>query len=128
MVEKANYTVLKRIGEVEIRRYPDLILASTTSKYVDDNNAFSILAGYIFGGNKVRSKIPMTAPVITSERIAMTSPVITKQGENQHTMSFVMPSKYSLKTLPKPNSNKVKIDVQKRRIVAVLRINSNHRN
>jgi hypothetical protein len=121
MVETAGYKVLKRIGDVEIRRYPEIILASTTLKYADDNSAFGILADYIFGNNKIRSKIPMTAPVITSERIAMTSPVITRQGGNGYKMSFVMPSEYSLKTLPKPDSNKVKIEVQKSRTVAVMR-------
>jgi len=121
MTETASYEVLKRIGDVEIRRYPDIILASTKLKSADDNAAFGILADYIFGNNNARSKIPMTAPVITSEKIAMTTPVITRQEKSEYTMSFVMPSEYSLNTLPKPNSSKVKIEVQKSRILAVLR-------
>jgi len=41
------------------------------------NNGFSIVAGYIFGGNTKKESISMTAPVVaTSESISMTAPVI----------------------------------------------------
>jgi hypothetical protein len=121
MTETARYEVLKKIGDVEIRRYPDLILASTNLKSADENSAFGILAGYIFGDNSIGSRISMTSPVITSERIGMTTPVITRKDRSDYTMSFVMPSKYSLETLPKPNAGEVKIEVQKSRTIAVLR-------
>jgi hypothetical protein len=77
------------------------------------------IAGYIFGGNKSTSKpgnesIAMTSPVImkkagsSSEKIAMTSPVAMQQNEQgEYTMAFVMPSKYSLSTLPKPDNEEV---------------------
>lgn len=117
MVETAKYQVVRRIGKIEIRRYPDLILASTTAS--NDNSAFMIIANFIFGNNKSKSKIAMTSPVITSEKIPMTTPVITSR--KNYKMSFVMPSNYTLKKLPKPNSNKVKIETQKSRKIAVLR-------
>ena len=120
MVETTKYNVIKKIGNVEIRKYPSLILASTTNAS-NDNNAFMIIADYIFGNNKSSKKISMTSPVITSEKISMTAPVITSKNKNKLKMSFVMPSEYTLKTLPKPNSSKVKIETLKSRKLAVLR-------
>jgi effector-binding domain-containing protein len=120
MVETVKYSVLKKIGDVEIRKYPSLILASTT-KGSDDNSSFMIIANYIFGNNKSSKKISMTAPVITSEKISMTTPVITSNYSNKMKMSFVMPSEYTLKTLPKPNSSDVKIETIKSAKLAVLR-------
>ena len=67
----------------------------------------------------------MTAPVSetqTSQKIAMTIPVSTIQTEGtKREVTFSMPSKYTLETLPKPNDNRVilkEIPVEKR---AVLR-------
>ena len=50
----------------EIRRYPDYILAQVDVESDYDsavNIGFSILAKYIFGGNKKLKSIPMTTPV-----------------------------------------------------------------
>jgi hypothetical protein len=79
--------------------------------------AFSILAAYIFGENTSVTKIAMTAPVTQSqpsEKIAMTAPVIQQQaGENIATstwaVQFVMPSEYTLATLPKPKDSRIAI-------------------
>jgi hypothetical protein len=81
------------------------------------------VANYIFGGNtsvtsdKASSeKVAMTAPVITqqqpasSEKIAMTAPVATSQQQassGAYALSFVMPSKYTLDTLPQPKDASV---------------------
>ena len=118
MVETTKYQVIKRVGDLEIRKYPPLILASTSAAS-DDNSAFMIIANFIFGNNKSNKKISMTAPVITSEKIAMTTPVITSR--KGYKMSFVMPSNYTLKTLPEPLTKKIKIETQKSRKIAVLR-------
>ncbi len=120
MVETVKYIVLGKIGDVEIIEYPAVILASTKSGS-DDNSGFMIIADYIFGNNKSRKKISMTAPVITSEKISMTTPVITSTNKNKMKMSFIMPSEYTLKTLPKPNSRDIKIETMKSRRLAVLR-------
>lgn len=67
--------------------------------------------------------ISMTSPVTTdlSEDIAMTSPVVTDEGESGRTTAFVMPSKYTMETLPKPNSDKVTLREVPARKVAVLK-------
>ena len=47
----------------------------------------------------------MTAPVTqqpTSEKIAMTAPVSQQKSADKFAISFVMPSKYTMETLPQP--------------------------
>jgi len=115
MVEKAPYEVIKRIESLEIRSYPSLILAKVEN--YNDDNAFSLLFDYISGNNRSQKKISMTAPVISSEKIPMTAPVISEKNY----FAFVMPSSYDKKTIPIPNNNKVKIDVQPGKKLAVLK-------
>ncbi len=74
MVEKTQYSVIEKIEDIEIREYPEMILAVV--KDIDEDNAFSLLFNYISGDNKVQDKIKMTAPVISSKKISMTTPVI----------------------------------------------------
>ena len=54
----------------------------------------------------------MTAPVAikpASEKIVMTAPVGVQQSEKGWKVSFVMPSQYTLETLPKPNNPQISI-------------------
>ena len=104
----------------EIREYPTHIEARTTvqgSFGESMGNGFSILAGYIFGGNTKKETIAMTSPVVvqesddsgTSENIAMTAPVVaTAKGDSQ-VISFFMPQSYTLETLPTPTDSQVEI-------------------
>lgn len=119
-VEQMDYTVEKKMNGYEIREYPAHLVAQTTIKGSTNgsiNSGFSILAGYIFGGNTRKESIAMTAPVVAqneknaraSENIAMTAPVIaTTEGDSQ-IISFGMPHSYTLETLPTPNDSRVKI-------------------
>ncbi len=52
----------------------------------------------------------MTAPVATSKSIAMTAPVATEKRDSAYRVSFMMPSTYTLETLPKPNNNNISFD------------------
>jgi hypothetical protein len=115
MVEKANYEVLKIIDNVDIRRYPKMILAVVEG--FEGDSGFSLLFNYISGNNKIKKQIKMTAPVITSEKIPMTAPVITKKDY----MAFVLPSNYNKDTVPIPANSEVKIKYQSEKIFAVLR-------
>lgn len=127
-VEQLEYTVIQKNSDYEIRNYPTHIAAQTTVKGSYDqalNEGFRILAGYIFGGNKKRESIAMTAPVIAqkeeSETIAMTAPVLaTKEGDS-NTISFGMPHTYSLETLPIPNDSRIKLIEVPSKKFAVLR-------
>ena len=115
MVETPSYEVLTRIDGVEIRLYPKLILATVSGDGV--RAPFRILFEYISGDNSGGSKISMTAPVITPERIDMTAPVISGGGS----MSFVVPSKYTMESVPVPNDGRVRIHELPERRVAVIR-------
>ena len=66
MVDSVEYEVERSDKPLEIRRYPSMVLATVYGR--SDNDAFSILFDYISGDNTPRSKIPMTAPVISSEK------------------------------------------------------------
>ena len=115
MVDSVEYEVERSEKDIEIRRYPSILLA-TVHGY-SDNDAFSILFGYISGKNKSKRSIPMTAPVISSEKIAMTAPVIS----GNRSFSFVMPASYDLTTLPDPLDSRIKIEAVPQRRLAVIR-------
>ena len=110
--EPAFKTVLKD-GNFEVRDYPALVVAEVTVSGEQKEAArkgFRLLAGYIFGGNKRRQSIAMTAPVAqepNSEKIAMTAPVTQIQNAGTWTVRFTMPSAYTLDALPEPNDPKV---------------------
>ncbi len=111
-IETPKYQVIKSFGKVEIRKYPNLILAQTklgSSEYKSSgNNGFRTVANYIFGGNSKQQKIAMTAPVIMN------------MGDSA-SMSFVMPAEYEMNDLPKPASDQVQIRKQESKTLAVLR-------
>lgn len=124
--EEPSYTVERRIGEVEIRRYGLRIAALTSVGAGEEaarNEGFRRLAGYIFGGNTAKAKIAMTAPVSQqNEKIAMTAPVVSQRGaDGQWVIRFFMPSKYTLDTLPTPNDDRVQLVTVPPERVAVLR-------
>ena len=107
-IEKPKYTLISKEGNLEIRQYPSYIIAETMVE-ADFSNAANIafrrLFNYISGNNKKKESISMTAPVsqrASSEKISMTAPVNQQKKEDKYSISFVMPSKYSLETLPEP--------------------------
>jgi len=117
MVEKAKYNILKKIGAIEIRQYPEMVLAVVDGN--DDDSAFGLLFNYISGENTVGNKIKMTAPVMSSKKIKMTAPVISKDNY----MAFILPSSYNKNTAPTPINPRVKIQIQPKKSFAVLRFN-----
>lgn len=124
-VEQISYQVVEKKQGYEIRQFEDHILAEVevSGNYRQaSNQGFSKVADYIFGNNTQKNKVAMTTPVIdSSSKIAMTTPVVNSEGENNYTIAFVMPSEYSLETLPEPNNPDVKIREVKGEKVAVLR-------
>ncbi|MFA7252671.1 MAG: heme-binding protein [Candidatus Paceibacterota bacterium] len=127
--EQAKYSVLKKADGYEIRNYSAHIVAQTivegTSVNGDAfNNGFTIIAGYIFGGNVKKESIAMTAPVVVqeaSEKIAMTVPVTASATGDSQIVSFVMPSRYTLETLPTPNDPRIKLAEVPEQKMAALR-------
>jgi hypothetical protein len=125
-IEEPSYTVESKTDLYEVRNYgPTLVAETTVTGDFDEagNQAFKILADFIFGNNKSKSKIEMTAPVAQakSEKIEMTIPVNLTKGENGFLMQFTMPAKFNLQTIPQPNDDRVKLREVSGRKVAVFR-------
>jgi hypothetical protein len=129
--EEPKYDVIEKSDAFELRAYKAFIVAET---YVDgdldaaSNKGFRLIADYIFGNNKARTgaseKISMTVPVTMepkSEKISMTAPVSMQETSGKWRMHFVMPSKYTLETLPKPNNAEVKLREVPAKKIAVVR-------
>lgn len=117
-IEEPKYSVIEKTEPFEVRQYAPMILAEVkVDGDLDDasNQGFRLIAGYIFGQNQVSEKIAMTVPVAIEEqgvkgaKIAMTAPVNIEPSGSQWTVSFVMPSEYTLETLPKPLNSKVQL-------------------
>ncbi|MDC0253577.1 heme-binding protein [Bacteriovoracales bacterium] len=105
---KPTFELIVKDEAFEVRHYPKMLVAKTESGN-NNNSLFKKLAGYIFGGNKSKKQIPMTAPVFMKDR------------PGEYSMMFIMPSGHTLKTLPKPTSSKVKLESFYLGKVAVIR-------
>jgi DNA gyrase inhibitor GyrI len=125
-VERPKYQVVESSGNIEIRDYAPMIVAEvdvTGGRRDAIGKGFRIIADYIFGNNTTAQKLPMTAPVTQqdSEKIAMTAPV-TQQGDgNTWKVRFIMPSSYTMETLPKPHNAAVKLKEIAAKRYAVIR-------
>lgn len=131
--EEPKYKVIETSGDYELRAYATMVVAETlVDGSLDDASSagFKRIADYIFGNNTSRAggseKISMTAPVAMapeakSEKISMTAPVTMQQQKGQWRMYFVMPSQYSLNTLPTPNNPAVTLREVPASRVAVVR-------
>jgi hypothetical protein len=125
-IEEPDFILASKANQYEIRKYGPIVVAET--KFESDfeeagNKAFRILAGYIFGDNKSKTKIAMTAPVnqvVASEKIAMTAPVTQSKGASGFLVQFTMPKKYTIDTLPAPNDARVQLRQMPARKVAVF--------
>ena len=124
-VEQPEYKVVESYRSIEIRDYSATIVAEVDVAGERDKAigaGFRILADYIFGNNHSSRKMAMTAPVTqqASEKIAMTAPV-TQMGEgNSWQVRFVMPTGYTMATLPKPNDPAVKLrDIGAKRFAVI---------
>jgi len=126
-IEEPKYSVIEKSEPYELREYAPQILAEVQVEGDMDTasgEGFRLIAAYIFGKNQVQEKISMTTPVTIessseskSQKIAMTTPV-TIEASNSNNLSstksvwrvtFVMPSEYTLSTLPKPLDARVQI-------------------
>ncbi len=123
-----DYTVLKKHNTIELRSYKPMLVAHVTvtgNRRDAANKGFKQLADFIFGNNTSPSshkeKIEMTAPVLQSEKIDMTAPVMQSNSDaNNWVVTFVMPEKYTIKTLPKPNNNAIAIEeIAARTMIAI---------
>lgn len=110
-IEQYPFKVVKTYDNFEIRNYEATLFTAVklvTNKYDKaSSKGFSVLAGYIFGGNNKKEKIAMTSPV------AMTLKDTT-------TMMFMVPKKYKKEDLPIPNDPLIKFkEVPAKKMAAI---------
>jgi hypothetical protein len=110
-IETYPYVVNKKYNTFEIRNYEATLFTSVQlsgNKYKDaSSKGFSLLAGYIFGGNKQNEKIAMTSPVAMSL-------------EDSMTMMFMVPKKFNKETLPEPNQSQIKFVEEPAKTMAAI--------
>ena len=96
-IKETHYTLIKKIQNIEIRKYQKLTYVSYIPEDAKDrNNSFRNVAGYIFGNNETEKKIDMTSPVVI-------------KLHNNNEMAFIMPKEYTLNNLPKPQNQNLLI-------------------
>ncbi len=111
-VEQPDYKIAMAEGAIEIRSYGPMIAAEAEVKgerKAAISEGFRLIAAYIFGANRPNAKIAMTAPVQqqSTQKIAMTAPVTQQTTGDSWTVRFIMPSSWTLETLPAPNDPRV---------------------
>lgn len=111
--EQPDYVLVREDGDVSLRDYPALVVAEVTSRgdrQRASGASFRRLAAYIFAQDRPQG----------GESIAMTAPVIQQEaGAGAWRMRFVMPSQYTLATLPPAPSDITLTEVPARRMAAV---------
>jgi hypothetical protein len=132
--EEPKFESLRKEDNFEVRRYAPLIVAETVVEGDMDSasrRGFRLIADYIFGKNE---RIAMTNPVVAepqgkAEKIAMTAPVSIEPenadrnriaGAQRWRVHFVMPSQYTLASLPKPLNPQVTLREVPAQTFAVL--------
>ncbi len=111
-VEKPPYESVSLDGDFELRDYAEQVVAEVTTTGARQqavSAGFGPLAGYIFAKERA------------GEKIAMTAPVTQTSGEGgEWVVRFIMPSEYTLETLPKPAGAQVRLEtLPPRRMAAV---------
>jgi len=130
-IEEHVYEVKQRWNdEIELRNYGSVIVAETevAAPFSDaGSQGFRPLAGFIFGNNRSKSKVAMTAPVTqessdaSRQSIAMTAPVSQQTTEGgKYLIRFTMPSSFTRESLPAPVDPKVRIlEIPPRQMAAI---------
>ena len=126
-IEEPSYKVTRTLGDVEVRDYAPYVVAEVVvpgSASSAGNEAFRILAGYIFGKNKGERKLAMTAPVTQSAapvKLPMTAPVTQSPAPGGYRVQFVLPKDVTLATAPEPLDPRVTLREIPATRVAVIR-------
>jgi len=112
-LEEPKFKLVQKFADFEVRDYATYLVAETiVSGGFEDagNQGFRLLFDYISGSNTAQSHITMTAPVIQAgEKIEMTAPVLQSAAIGSFAIRFVMPSSWTIGTLPVPSDRRVVI-------------------
>jgi hypothetical protein len=133
-IEEPDYQVVRPLADaqgrslegVEIRQYAaytvaEVVVAGPAAEA--GNQAFPILAGYIFGKNKGERKFAMTAPVTQAPvpvKLEMTAPVTQSAAPGGFLVQFVLPRGVTVATAPEPLDARVQLrEVPATRVAAI---------
>ena len=124
-IEEPKFEVLLTDGSFEIRQYAPYLTAETLVMGDMDEasgKGFRLIADYIFGNNQAinsatSEKISMTAPVTIEPQMSAGSMETSKQW----LVKFIMPSQYTLATIPKPKNSAVNLREVPSKRYAVLK-------
>ncbi|MFL2770208.1 MAG: SOUL family heme-binding protein [Rhodospirillaceae bacterium] len=127
--EEPPFEVIGTINnDIELRLYGERLAAEVSMDQSraggSENSAFSMLAGYIFGGNRTDTRVAMTAPVaikLPSETKSMSTSVGRRQNDGSYTMRFFLPESYSIDTAPIPMNEKIKLVTIPSETIAAIR-------
>jgi len=125
--EEPEYQVVRTLPDVEIRQYAAYAVAQVlVSGPAGDagNQAFPILAGYIFGKNKGEKTFAMTAPVTQAAvpvKLEMTAPVTQSAAPGGFLVQFVLPKGVTAASAPEPLDARVQLREVLPGQVAVIR-------
>ncbi len=111
--EQPEFALVRADADFELRDYPPLIVAEVShsgSRERASGPSFRRLAAYIFAQDRPEG----------GENIAMTAPVLQDEIQpGEWRMRFVMPSKYTLATLPPAPADIALTQMPARRMAAV---------
>jgi len=113
--EEPKFNVVRKLGDIELRNYAAYVVAEVLVEGPAEqagNQAFPILAGYIFGKNKGARKMEMTTPINqTAEpvKLEMTAPVTQTVTSGGFVVQFVLPKEVSLTNAPEPLDPRIKL-------------------
>jgi len=120
-----TYRIERHTDAYDIRAYAPYLVAEVTVPGPAESassDGFRLLAAFIFGANRGAHKLAMTAPVTqTPVTLPMTAPVTQTRTDGGFHVRFVMPSGYTLGTLPVPDDRRVTLHEIPAQRVAVLR-------
>jgi hypothetical protein len=114
-IDEPDYEVIRKLDNVEVRQYAPYVVAEVVLNATADeagNQAFPILAGYIFGKNKGEKKFAMTAPVTQTAapvKMEMTAPVTQAAVPGGMRVQFVLPKGVTLESAPEPLDPRVQL-------------------
>jgi hypothetical protein len=126
-IEEPEFQVVRELADIEVRQYAAYTVAQVIVAGPADeagNQAFHILAGYIFGKNKGERKFAMTAPVTQAAvpiKLEMTAPVTQTALASGFLVQFVLPKGVTVASAPEPLDARVQLREVPPSLVAVIR-------
>ena len=125
--QEPGVQVVRKLADIEIRQYTAYAVAEVVVPGPSEdagNQAFPILAGYIFGKNKGERQLAMTAPVTqvaVPVKLDMTAPVTQTTTAGGFLVQFVLPQGVTAANAPEPADARIHLRDVQPSPVAVIR-------